>query len=492
MDQVFQTSDSGEHSTGDRSTIASALQNVGDAVVVISADSSILWADDRFSKLPMVAQDRCRQWCATVDAQADRTHLEAAGRYWEVILRRDANELACCILLETTGNRTKQLRLEAVEAAGLMLLHFNRDEIRHMTVADRLRLLEQRIIESVRRELKFDHFEIRLRSPGTDRLELVISQNLSPLRIGEFIHASETDNGISGWVAATGKSYVCGDVQKDPLYREGLDNARSSLTVPLMLHGKVIGVFNIESDTVGVFDTDDCIAAERYGEYIASVLHMLDLLVVERTTTREQSARNIESELESPLDSLHQLAVDLRDRKLTDEAERLAKIGGEIRSRVDACASGPRSIIDAEHELHSLQVDPNLEGCLVLVVDDEERIRGETTQVLEQLGCVVRTAASGTEAFIAIEEAGSGHAFDLVLSDIKLPDATGYEVFTKAREILPNVPVVLMTGFGYDPNHTIIRASADGVQGILLKPFRTEHFVQAIRNALLRDSAQSP
>ena len=81
---------------------------------------------------------------------------------------------------------------------------------------------------------------------------------------------------------------------------------------------------------------------------------------------------------------------------------------------------------------------------------------------------------------------------DLVLSDIKLPDASGYEVFTKAREILPNVPVVLMTGFGYDPNHTIIRASADGVQGILLKPFRTEHFVQAIRNALLRDSAQSP
>ena len=79
-----------------------------------------------------------------------------------------------------------------------------------------------------------------------------------------------------------------------------------------------------------------------------------------------------------------------------------------------------------------------------------------------------------------------------MLSDIKLPDANGYEVFTKAREVLPEVPVVLMTGFGYDPDHTIVRASADGVQGILLKPFRTDQFVEAIRHALLGKSTQSP
>jgi DNA-binding NtrC family response regulator len=72
----------------------------------------------------------------------------------------------------------------------------------------------------------------------------------------------------------------------------------------------------------------------------------------------------------------------------------------------------------------------------------------------------------------------------MVLSDIRLPDASGYEVFSKTREIMPDVPVILMTGFGYDPDHTIVRASADGVQGILLKPFRTSQLIEAIRHAL--------
>jgi DNA-binding NarL/FixJ family response regulator len=72
----------------------------------------------------------------------------------------------------------------------------------------------------------------------------------------------------------------------------------------------------------------------------------------------------------------------------------------------------------------------------------------------------------------------------MVVSDIRLPDASGYEVFTKTRQMMPDVPVILMTGFGYDPDHTIVRASADGVQGILLKPFRTSQLVEAVRNAL--------
>ena len=491
MDQDSRTSDFGQDSSDGRSNMQSALQAVGDAVALIGYDASLVWTDARFSQLPKTVQEQCCRWCAQRD-ETGRTYLEGGGRHWEVILRRFDESTACCVLLETTADRIRQLRLEAVEAAGLLLLHFNRDEIRHMTVADRLRMLEQRIVTSVRRDLKFDHFEIRLRSPGSDRLELVISQSLSPLRIGEFIHASETGNGISGWVAATGRSYVCADVRQDALYREGLDNAMSSLTVPLMLHEQVIGVFNIESDTVGVFDDDDRVAAERFGEYVASVMHMLDLLVVERTTTREQAARSIEVGLEDPLNMLHQMAVTLRDQGRTDEAQHVAAVAAEIRSRVDACASGPRSLIDAEHELRSLTIDPELQGSLVLVVDDEERIRTETTQVLEQIGCTVCAAACGTDAFQAIESAGQNRAFDLVLSDIKLPDANGYEVFTKAREVLPDVPVVLMTGFGYDPDHTIVRASADGVQGILLKPFRTDQFIEAIRHALLCNSTQSP
>ena len=456
-----------------------------DAVVIIGQDSEIVWADARFASLPVAVQDRCRQWCGSMDGSHPRTHIEGAGRCWEVNVRPMEEGRLCCLLTEATQAQAESLRIAAIDAAGMMLLHFDRDEISQLTVAERLQVLEKRIIASVKRELKFDNFEIRLRAPGSDRLELVISENLSPMRIGESISASETGNGISGWVAATGRSYLCGDVRKDPLYREGLDDARSSLTVPLRVQDTVIGVFNIESGTENVFDEHDRQLAERFACSIANVLHLLDLLVVERISTSEQVALNMTSELERPIADLQELAASLLSAGNHAPAVQLQKIVAEITNRVASCAAGPRSIIDAEHEMHAIEPDPAFEGVRMLVVDDEDRVRSEVTQVLQRLGCAVTSCANGAEAFAALEAVRGGDGFAMVVSDIRLPDASGYEVFMKTREVLPDVPVILMTGFGYDPDHTIVRASADGVQGILLKPFRTSQLIDAVRNAVV-------
>jgi len=456
-----------------------------DAVVVFDRKGRQIWADGRFESLPIPVQDRARQWCTDASTgDKARTQLTGAGRCWEIVLRPMNEHAICCLMLEVTEDHAQRLRAEAIDAAGMLLLHFNRNEIANLTVADRLRLLEKRIVASVRRELKFDHFEIRLRSPGTNRLELVIAENISPLRIGETISASKTGNGISGWVAATGRSYICGNVRKDPRYREGLTDARSSLTVPLVVHGAVIGVFNIESDTENVFTYRDQVLAERFAGYIASVLHLLDLLVVERVNTSQDFARNLTSEMGGTLSDLQSLASHLADRGDADAAGRLRDIASELTRRIDVCAAGPRSIIDAEHEIHSIQKDDMLAGMKVLVVDDEDRVRTEVTMVLNQLGCLVTACANGEEAFETLDQVADPLAFELVVSDIRLPDATGYEVFTKTRSVLPEVPVILMTGFGYDPDHTIVRASADGVQGVLLKPFRTSQLIEAIRNAV--------
>ncbi|MCH2140951.1 MAG: response regulator [Phycisphaerales bacterium] len=461
------------------------LSAAADAVVVFDRRGGQIWADDRFETLPFPVQDRARQWCSDLPPGGDiRTQLTGAGRCWEILVRPMDNEKICCLMLEVTESHAQRLRAEAIDAAGMLLLHFNRDEITDLTVADRLRLLEKRIVASVRRELKFDHFEIRLRSPGTNRLELVIAENMSPLRIGETISASKTGNGISGWVAATGQSYICGDVQNDPLYREGLTDARSSLTVPLIVHGSVIGVFNIESDTPEVFTESDQVLAERFAGYIASVLHLLDMLVVERVNTSQDFARSMTAELDQTVTDLQKVANEMSEHGDGETSDKLQGIAAEITRRVAACAAGPRSIIDAEHEIHSIQRDEVLAGMKVLIVDDEERVRTEVTLVLKQLGCDVSACSNGTEAFATLESVKAPTDFELVVSDIRLPDASGYEVFTKTRSVLPEVPVILMTGFGYDPDHTIVRASADGVQGVLLKPFRTSQFIEAIRNAI--------
>ena len=44
--------------------------------------------------------------------------------------------------------------------------------------------------------------------------------------------------------------------------------------------------------------------------------------------------------------------------------------------------------------------------------------------------------------------------------------------------------MILMTGFGYDPSHSIVRASQEGVSAVLFKPFRTGQLLEAIKSAL--------
>ena len=71
-----------------------------------------------------------------------------------------------------------------------------------------------------------------------------------------------------------------------------------------------------------------------------------------------------------------------------------------------------------------------------------------------------------------------------MLSDIKMPDRNGYEVFAAARLVREDLPVILMTGFGYDPNHSIVRASQEGLQSVLFKPIQVERLLDEVKAAI--------
>ena len=61
------------------------------------------------------------------------------------------------------------------------------------------------------------------------------------------LYANTEGNGVTGYVAATGQTYVCSDAANDPHYIEGADGARSSLTIALRDGEQIIGTFNVES-----------------------------------------------------------------------------------------------------------------------------------------------------------------------------------------------------------------------------------------------------
>jgi len=329
-----------------------------------------------------------------------------------------------------------------------------------------------------------DNFEIRLLDQRSGALELVIAENLSPLKIGEVIFAKETENGICGLVAVTGKSYICPDVHDEPLYKTGLDSASSSLTVPLWMNDKIIGVFNAESKTKNAFDDNDRRMAEIFGRYIASAMHTLDLLVVERYTTNEEVSKNIFGELADPLKIIADLSKALLASGVDDEtAKKLVEASNTVERRLIACTGGPQTILDADRA-GFIKADPRLKGKTVLVADDEEVVRLGVRDVMSKLGFEVTVCIDGTETYEILKETKAAEKqFDLIISDIRMPGLNGYEVFHAATEFWPDQVVVLMTGFGYDPHHSIMRASQEGMHTVLFKPFRTDQLIEIVQKA---------
>jgi len=408
------------------------------------------------------------------------TEIKAAlSEHFELVPSDGENDLVL------SGGGEMQTKINAICDAGIELTQIDASTVKSLNVAERLRLMEEKVVRYVHELLDMDNFEIRLLDHRSGNLELVIAENLSPLKIGEVIRAEEHENGICGNVAATGKSYICPDVSQEPLYKQGLDSAASTVTVPLWLNDKIIGVFNAESNNLDAFDENDRRMAEIFGRYIASAMHTLDLLVIERYTTNEQVSKTILDELAVPLKEIDTISAEVlqHDEKL---GQKLLDAAKSVRKRLEACTAGPQTIIDADRA-NFIKPDPTMTGRTILVADDEEVVREGVEAVLLKLGCNVTVCIDGTQTIKQLKEAQRlGTQYDLIISDIRMPGCNGYEVFTAATEMWPNQPVVLMTGFGYDPHHSIMRASQEGMHTVLFKPFRTEQLIETVKKACLK------
>ena len=393
------------------------------------------------------------------------------------------------VIWDATGTRRLQQKIDAIDKAGSELVRLEGDALSKLNVGQRLKLLEEKIIRYTRDLMHFDHFAIRLLDRKNKKLELVISVGLPPEAQSVELFAEAEGNGISGYVGATGRSYICPDVERDPRYVLGLDQAKSSLTVPLRLHDKVIGIFNIESRHRAAFNEDDRQFAEIFGRYVAIALNILDLMIVERVGTAHKVADDVCAEVAGPLNDIMSDASGLMEDYIGNDDLRckLQTILGNvqsIRKMLRQVAEGTNTTVLGAGDVKHQCEDPIIKGTHILVADDEPNLRTTISDVLRKYQATVTLAASGCEAIEKIENQTPGNEFDLVISDIKMPDKTGYYVFAAVRRRDHVAPVILMTGFGYDPNHSIVRASQEGLQAVLFKPFKVEQLLVEIRKAL--------
>lgn len=121
----------------------------------------------------------------------------------------------------------------------------------------------------------------------------------------------------------------------------------------------------------------------------------------------------------------------------------------------------------------------------ILAVDDDQQILLTIKQELEYLlpEVEVLSAMGGYEALKHILTG----KIDLLITDIAMPDMDGYELYSRTREYDGNLPVIMITGFGYDPRHTVVNARKAGLRDILFKPFDPEHLAGLVKEALKLD-----
>jgi DNA-binding NtrC family response regulator len=83
-----------------------------------------------------------------------------------------------------------------------------------------------------------------------------------------------------------------------------------------------------------------------------------------------------------------------------------------------------------------------------------------------------------------VRNLGKDVTYDVIIADIRLPDLNGYDLLCNLNKITENAPLILMTGFGYDPGHSIVKARQAGLRGVLYKPFRLDQLVSAVEDVV--------
>jgi signal transduction histidine kinase len=114
----------------------------------------------------------------------------------------------------------------------------------------------------------------------------------------------------------------------------------------------------------------------------------------------------------------------------------------------------------------------------VLVLEDEEQIRGMLVEAIGRAGHRVDSAADGLAGLARFQ----GGDFDVVLTDLSLPERSGLDVARAVKRMRPGTPVVLITGWGHLLDPGLLAQS--GVDLTLVKPFRLERVLSILEDAL--------
>ncbi len=497
------------------------LENMPDGVALLDHENNVIWANGQLRQWAGVEEvagqnfysilhgpeilgpDFCPFHTALSTGRASSSTLRAEdSRYYQLhaapVIEAGRSEPDHLIVTvrDVTAEMLQQQKLAAIHKAGMELADLKPEELAHMSFDERIELLKSNILHYTKDLLHFDVVEIRMLDAKTGRLEQLLAVGMEPAASERDLYAEPQNNGVTGFVAATGKSYLCEDTTEDPLYLPGAKDAKSSLTVPLILHDDVIGTFNVESPEPRAFYESDLQFLEIFSRDVAVALNTLELLVAEKASTAAESVEAIHTAVALPIDQILNEAVNVMERYIGHEPEVVERLENILRNARDikqVIQKVGQKMAPIEAVPAHLQAEqrPLLYGRRVLVVDADDTVRSAAHALLERYGCEVETAHDARECLSMVRSCGAMAAYDITIADIRLPDLPGHKLMLKLKEIGDCSELILMTGFGYDPGHSIVKARQAGLKEVLYKPFRLDQLLSTVERVLASRSGEA-
>ena len=487
------------------------LSALPDGIVLLDEDLIIRWHNTTFRQLLRTADILIGKPLQDIIRPADGTDLRriavpaSPGEAASLTVRREDRSSLGLRLTRTTINLEgthkqamiltvrdvstqviEKQKQDAIYRAGLEMGNLTTEEVTAMSHEERIILLKDQILQFTQEILGYDTFEIRLNDIETHELHPLLEYGMDPEAAVRTLYALEAGNGVTGFVAFSKRSYLCSDTKSDPLYLCGASDARSSLTVPLMIRDTVLGTFNVESPGTLSFNQTDLDFLTLFSRVVASSLNQLQLLAAEKVTVVTENSDRLRREIAKPSDEILNAATWILERYIghdPDVCDRLHLITDRVRKISGHVGAVPgKSDNTTPLNMTTVQRPPRkaLEGKRVLVVDQDSAARDDAHNLLGQMGCEVEAVQNATEGCAMLRN----YHYDVVLTDIRLSDANGYECFRRLREINSHVPIIMMTGFGYDASHSIVKARQEGLKAVLYKPFRRAQLLDEVEKAV--------
>ncbi len=295
--------------------------------------------------------------------------------------------------------------------------------------------------------LRFNIFEIRLLDPTSldESDETGRSMELKPLlSVGmkerqkeqKIFASSARKYGVTGYVGHSGEPYFCPDAENDFLFLHGaVERACCSITVPMLYHGSVVGVCNVESATPGALTKSDVDFVQLYANDLARAVQTLRLITLESDHTRRFCGEQIRDLFYDSADDASDKAIALQADANRLEAEKKIdpRFAEQIRETTRSVRTLRSKIGEVKRDFFNVAAPPvdsdarrktrdALRDRDVLIVDSNREIARQVAEIFERVDCRVEIAYGSKTALERLKT----REFDLVVCDL-FPDGPYFD-----------------------------------------------------------------